>query len=117
MLCFQAEAIAEMVGLATFASEFSIEKIAAVKLQAWLGGEDFDHATGRWFMDGGGESEFPALVIEHPVVIVAATKFDLLVIGIHSLANAMGCGEIERGLFHWTKFSRGNEADVDGGKA
>jgi hypothetical protein len=75
VLGFQAEAVAELILLAGLAGLFAIEEIAAIKLEARLGGEHFHGAAGGRLVHLGGQREFAALVVEHPVMVIAAAEF------------------------------------------
>ena len=113
MLGFQTEAIAELVGFAAFAEKFSIEEISAIKLQARFRGVHFEHAAGSGFMHRRGESEGAGLIVQNPVVVIAATELDLFVPGIHALANLVRAGEIEGSVRHRAELSRRDQSDSD----
>ena len=106
VLRLQAEAVAELVGAATLAREFPVEKVAAIELQAWLRREHLHRAARRRLMHGGGESEAASLVVQHPVVVVTAAELHLFVCRVHAFADGVRGGEVERRSLHRPQLAR-----------
>ena len=100
MLGLEAEAVAKLILFASLAAEFAIEEIAAIELNARLGGEHFHGAPGGRFVNLRGHGKRAILVVEYPVVVVAAAEFHLLVIGFDALADGGGRGEVKRRTDH-----------------
>ena len=96
MLGLQAESRAKAIRLVAFAVG-TIKKIAAVKLYAWLVGQNFkDSATLRIVGFCGDEKlGRAAFAVKHPVVVIAFSKFELLVVVADAGANGEGFQEIE----------------------
>src|SRR5260370_23487064 len=98
---------------AALALDRAIQKISSVKLNARLVCEDFEYAPAGGLLDARGQARPCAILIEHPVVIVALAELQFVVIPFHARTNRRRLTEIERRAAHRAQFSRWNQAGVD----
>ena len=81
-LRFEAETVAEVVGLPCFAVNSVVHVIAGVELNAGFRGEDFENSASVCFVRFRGKNERFSTVINHKIVIVAEPELQLLVVVI-----------------------------------
>src|SRR5438067_8545883 len=117
MLCLQCQPITEAIDGAAFAGDAAVEKIAGIKLQAWLGGGDLHRATTRGFDDARGEYQGVcgrAAAIQNEVVIVAVAVANLRVLSlIYSRSDRSWRPEVERRALHGCDLARRYQRGVD----
>src|SRR5690348_15306255 len=80
MLWLHAESIAELVNPAAFSFQRAIEEVAGIKLQARLAGKNFENPSRGWFVNPSHETDRAGVVVNHPVIIVAARELQLFII-------------------------------------
>src|SRR5580700_5323889 len=80
VLRFQAESAASNVRLAALSFDAAVEIISGIKLDAGFRGQHFQHAATARLFDFGGQTQSRAFAIQHVVVVVALTDFQLLVV-------------------------------------
>ena len=115
MLGFETESGALGIGGAAFASDFAIEKISGVKLDAGFGGPDFhdtaggglDDARGKKFLVAGGHAQ-------DKVVVVTTAEFYLLIVGIDARADGGGFAKVEGRAGDVAQLSSRNQAGIHG---
>ena len=95
MLRLEAETPEVRVGASGFSGQFPREVVRREQLHTGLRREHFEHPARGRFKDGGGEGEGAVLGIEDEVMVVAATKGDLRMVGVDVLADPAGAREIE----------------------
>src|SRR6185437_12648159 len=96
MLGFEGEAGAAFV-LVSLLAGAAVEEIAAVELQAGLGGVDPHPPPAFWIIRLGRQRGSGATAaIEHIVEVVAAGEVQLRVVGADAFADGRGTGEVER---------------------
>lgn len=105
MLGFEAKGAVFCEGAADSAHGF-VEEIAAVKLDAGLGGEDFHGSAGGWIAQDGGGGKF-SLGSQDVIVIISAGGLG------DALADCVRRGEIEGGALHGGEFAGGDECFID----
>ena len=97
-LGFQGQGTAEFQRFSVLAGFPAVKEIAAVELQAALVGDDFNATSAHRIHNLADQSHpFP---VQAPVVVVATTETELLVLLPDKLTNGMGRAEIERRPFH-----------------
>ena len=116
VLCFEAEAVALVVGLAGFSGAAPIEEVAAVELDAGCIGKDFHTPTTLWFLDACDTDRFTGFGFEHVVVIISSGKLELLVCCFNACADCLWGIEIEGAAADGCTGAGGNHAGGDGGK-
>src|SRR5215472_4602693 len=113
MLGLQTERHALGIRNSTLALGGSIQKIPSVKLHSRLGRPHFQNSTGSLLCNARGEGDAVThFAPQDKVVIVAFAEFDLLVVGIDSLANRRWIPKIKRRAGHTAKLSSGNQSRV-----
>src|ERR1051326_4440899 len=95
MLRLHAEAVAEIVDSPALSGYRAVQKISGIELQARFGREHFQDAPGGGLGNPRQEGEIANPLIEHPVVIVAVPKLQLLIGVINARADGRRCREIE----------------------
>src|SRR6185503_10338440 len=79
MLRLQTKAVALLVHLPTLAGDGAIEKIAAIKLDAWFTGVDVHYSPAGRFINACCQNGTRTGSIEYPIVVVAPAQFELLI--------------------------------------
>ena len=111
VLRLKAKRGAQHVGRAAFPVDRAIEKISRVKLDSRLRRPHFQFPPGLRIHHRGGQRGLAAAwAVEHPIVIVAMAKFQLLFIIPDARTNCRGLVEIECRARHRAQFPCGNQA-------
>ena len=113
MLRLHTESAALSVDFAALAVNGSVEEIAGIKLQAGLGSENVHDAPAVGLVDLCRLGKAADVLVQYPIVIVAAAEFKLLVVFIDPRADGGRLGEIERGAGDDLVLARWNEIGVD----
>src|ERR1700722_19419603 len=104
MLSFEAERVASVIDLAVLAAN-AIEEIPGIELDARLCSRHFEHPAGMRIISLRCRRERPGgSAIEHPIVIVAFSELQLLVILVDAGADEGGGGEVKRSSFDISQF-------------
>ena len=115
MLRFQAKAGAVGVEHAALAADGAIKKVAAVKLDSRLSCEDLQNSSARGFVNFRGSLQLSVgSLVQHPVVIVSLSEFQLLVVLIDSRADGCRFLEIERTTGNRAQFPVGIRVESTG---
>src|SRR5438067_11801489 len=117
MLSFEAEGTTAPVRLASFTLDAGVEVVASVELNARLVGENFEHASAGGFFDSRSQCRSRAVFVQDPVMIVALTELQLLVILFDASANTGRSSKIEGRSAYGTQISGWNQPGIDGGVA
>ena len=89
MLCFKGYCRAIRVGNAFFALHLTVEEVANIHLHTRLGCEHVHHNSGLWRINRCCHLAHVTLGVEHEIVVIAMTVFQLLVVGIDVLAYGL----------------------------
>ncbi len=85
-----------MVRRAAFAFDRTVQKISAVKLNAWFGSPHFHFAAGFGVEKSDDQYRLRASVaVQNPIVVVALAKFQLFVVVRDARADGAGLAIIE----------------------
>ena len=119
VLRFEAEASTFLIRDTAFAGQGTVEEIACVKLDAWLGGPHFQGAAGRRIVSRSGKLEIRGVGISFhdPTVVVATSVFDLSFFHVDVSADGFGSSEIQRAVIQRGDLSCGDEGFIHRDKA
>src|SRR5215469_6511695 len=112
VLRLQAECIAMVVNLTAGAGNASVEEVASIELDSRLIGEYFQHAPCRRLVGFGRQLYFLASALEHPILVVSVSQFQLLVVGINARPNDGRFEEVEWRASHRRQFAGGNQIRI-----
>ena len=112
----EAKAGAMGVRLAAFADRGAVEEIAAVELDAGFLRPHFQGPARSGLRDDGRERELAGLIVEHPVVIVAAGELQLFLWRVDALADTVRVREVERRAGDAGEFAGGDKAGIHRGE-
>ena len=113
MLGLQAKTGAMRVRFSVFACSGAVEEVAAIKLDARLGGQHIqDSAAGSFEYFGGHLQAASFTIFKHPIVIVSLPEFQLLVFGIDPRADGGGFPEVKRRAGHGAHFPGWNQGRI-----
>src|SRR5258708_37370065 len=102
MLRFEAETVALLVGLSSLAFDGAVQKIAGIKLDAWLGCGHFQHSPAGWLYHACCQAKSFAAPVKHPIVSVALAEVQVLVTLFDARSDRGPLGEIEWSSAHGT---------------
>src|SRR5258707_9120502 len=114
VLRLQTKAGPVLVNGATLAFVRPVEKITAIKLQAWLGRQDFHESSRRRLVKRSDQLQVFSLAVEHPVMIVPLSKLQLFVVVLDPSSDRSRFVEIERGASNGLQLPGRNQTFVDG---
>jgi len=119
MLSLQAQRRAMPVHLSLFTLHCTVQEISGVKLHARLGRQDIhDPAAGRLIHFHCQRRPCRAgFFVQHPVVIVAFAKFELLVVRVDARADGRLFRKIERCSCHRLQLARRYQRRIHGSKS
>ena len=100
MLRLQTKPAATLIGYSAFALDGSVEKIAAIKLDSRLIGENAQHAPRVWVVHLRRLRQSSSFGVEHPVMIVPSTEMELLIVRVDAAPDSCRFSEVERRGFH-----------------
>src|SRR5271168_5100596 len=104
-----------MIRRAAFAFDRTVQKISAVKLNAWFGGPHFHLAAGFGVEESNYQNRLRASVaVENPIVVVALAKFQLFVVECDARTDGRGLAKIERSAGDGTQLAGRDQAFIDG---
>src|SRR6516164_3252549 len=89
------------------------KEIAAIKLHPGLSRQDLHESAGGRLINRGHEFQVFSLAIEHPVLIVASAKIQLLIVVPDAGSDLHRLLEIERSAGHGPQFASRNQTLVD----
>src|SRR5664279_719684 len=112
MLCFHAEAIAELIDPAALARELAVEEVAGIKLQTRLSGEDLQHPASGRLIHAPHEAKLPHRLVDDPIVVVAAAELKLLVVLADARANGRWRPEVKRRALYRLQLTRRDQCAV-----
>ena len=100
-----------------FAFQGAVKEVAAVELDAGLGGVDPQQPAGSGLIYFRSFSDFAACPVQYPVVIVAFAEMELLVVRLNPFADPGGLLEIKWRRGYWPEFAGGNQRGIYGRKS
>ncbi len=113
MLRLQAEAIPMAIDPPSLPHDRPIEEIPGVELQSGLCRPHFQHTPRARFNDAGSQTQLAKWAIQHPVVIVPATKAQLFVGLFDPRADRRQQREIKRRPAHEVDLPRRDQVHID----
>src|ERR1035437_3185952 len=116
MLCLETEPRTFRIFLSALSRNRAIEKIPRIKLQSGLRCKNLHDASAYQLENGGRQSERVTGFIQHPVVVIAAAEFQLLIGRLYPGTDRRRFCKVERGPFHGSKFGGRDRSIVGRGK-
>ena len=107
----------QLVRFPALAFDRAVQEIAAVKLDSRLIGRDFQHAPAAWIVEFGGFRQFPALAVQHPVMVIAMTPVQLFIVRVNPRSNGGRFAKIKGRRFHRLQLTRRNQPGIHGREA
>ena len=95
MLRLQAQSRMQFIGFAAFAFDRAIQEVSAVELDSRLVGQNFQHPAASWIVEFRGLCQFSSPTIQDPVVVVAMTAMNLLIVGVNPRSDGSCLAKIE----------------------
>src|SRR6266446_8325413 len=108
MLCLEAEAVTQMIGLLSFPRRGILQKIPCVKLNAGLSCEYLHYASRRFFDNFRCGPQLSRSSVQHKVVIVTLSELQLLVRFDYMCSNRGRLCKVKRRTFNTSNFAGGN---------
>src|SRR5205814_2411994 len=105
------------IGCFALTFQGAVKEVAAVKLDAGLGGVDAQQAAGSGLIYFRSFSDLAACPVEYPVMIVAFAEMELLVVRFNPVADPGGLLEIKWRRGYWPEFAGGNQRGIYRGKS
>src|ERR1022692_348575 len=116
MLRFKAQCRTTFIRLPLFALDGAVQKIAGIKLDAWLIGQNLEDAAAAGIENLRSHRQL-AVVIEDPVVVVAVAETKLFIVGVDAGSDGCRFAKIKGGGVYGLQFASRNQGGIDRSEA